>query len=129
MKINRHTSEKRTWKTVGGDFVSREFAAGREIEVSDALTPAELDVVDWALQLDLRRSVLMPFVLEGAITPEEFQSALALYEGMLAAAKNPSVSSPINTSASEGTDALNIENSEHGTLPPGPVTPNSALPF
>lgn len=91
MKISRHASEKRTWKTVSGDFVSREFTVGREVEVPDAITPAELDVVEWGLLLELRRSVLMPFVLEGAMHQSEFQDAIALYEGMLATAKNPSV--------------------------------------
>lgn len=89
MKIYRSVSEKRTYRTMSDEFVSREFVAGREIDVPDDLTPAARQILELELMLDLRREVLTGFVLEGQLKAEDFAASMAAYEGILAAAKQP----------------------------------------
>lgn len=87
MKIQRTVSEKRTFRTISDEFVSREFVAGQEADIPDDATPAMKQYLELKLLYDLRVQVLSAFVLEQMISQEDFKSQLAPYEGLLAAAQ------------------------------------------
>lgn len=86
MKIYRSVSEKRTYRTVSDEFVSREFVAGQEVDLPDDASPALKQYLELQLLYDLRKQVLSAFVLEGMITADDFAKSLAPYEGLLQAA-------------------------------------------
>lgn len=94
MKIYRSVSEKRTYRTVSDEFVSREFVAGQEIDLPDDATPELKQYLELQLLYDLRKQVLSAFVLEGMIDGQAFASNLAPYEGLLTAAKAAAFPSP-----------------------------------
>lgn len=86
MKIHRTVSEKRTYRTISDEFVSREFVAGQELEIPDD-APAELaQYLTLKLLYDLRVQVLSAFVLEQMISQKDFDEQLKPYEGLLKAA-------------------------------------------
>lgn len=87
MKIQRTVSEKRTYRTISDEFVSREFVAGQEIDIPDNATPAMKQYLELKLLYDLRVQVLSAFVLEQMISQDDFNRQLAPYQGMLDAAK------------------------------------------
>lgn len=87
MKVYRSVSEKRTYRTVSDEFVSREFVAGQEIDIPETYPPAMKQYLELQLLYDLRVQVLSTFVLEQMITQADFQEQLRPYEGLLAAAK------------------------------------------
>jgi hypothetical protein len=94
MKIQRTVSEKRTYRTISDEFISREFVAGQEIDIPDDATPALKQYLEIQLLYDLRVQVLSAFVLEQMITQKEFGEMLSPYEGMLAAAKSAAFPEP-----------------------------------
>lgn len=94
MKIYRSVSEKRTYRTVSDEFVSREFVAGQDIEIPDDATPAMKQYLELQLLFDLRVQVLSTFVLEQMITQADFTRQLAPYEGLLNAAKAAAFPAP-----------------------------------
>lgn len=94
MKIQRTVSEKRTYRTISDEFISREFVAGQEIDIPDDATPALKQYLEIQLLYDLRVQVLSAFVLEQMITQKEFGERLSPYEGMLAAAKSAAFPEP-----------------------------------
>jgi hypothetical protein len=87
MKIHRSVSEKRTYRTVSDEFISREFVAGQEIDIPDGASPELKQYLELQLLYDLRKQVLSAFVLEGMIDGQAFATTLAPYEGLLMAAK------------------------------------------
>lgn len=87
MKIHRTVSEKRTYRTISDEFISREFVAGQEIDIPEDAPPAMKQYLELKLLYDLRVQVLSAFVLEQMITQGDFNGQLAPYEGMLEAAK------------------------------------------
>ena len=87
MKIYRSVSEKRTYRTVSDEFISREFVAGQEIILPDDATPELKQYLELQLLYDLRKQVLSAFVLEGMIDGQAFAANLVPYEGLLTAAK------------------------------------------
>jgi hypothetical protein len=87
MKIHRAVSEKRTYRTISDEFVSREFVAGQEIDIPDDAAPALKQYLELKLLYELRVQVLSAFVLEQMISQEDFGRQLSPYEGMLMAAK------------------------------------------
>lgn len=87
MKIYRSTSEKRSFRTVSDEFISREFVAGQDLEIPDGTAPEMVQYLQTKLFYDLKVQVLQNFVLEQMMTPAQFSEVLAPYEGMLAAAK------------------------------------------
>lgn len=94
MKIYRSVSEKRTYRTVSDEYVSREFTAGQEIEIPDDATSEVRSYLTLKLLYDLRVQVLSCFVLEQMISQEDFGKTLVPYEGMLQAAKAAAYPSP-----------------------------------
>lgn len=87
MKIHRTVSEKRTYRTISDEFVSREFVAGQDLDIPDNATPAMKQYLELSLLYELRVQVLSAFVLEQMITKEDFNKQLAPYAGLLDAAK------------------------------------------
>lgn len=104
MKIYRSVSEKRTYRTMSDEFVSREFVAGQEIEVPEDLSPQQVLLATTKLLYDLRSQVLTGFVLEQMMTHEEYLKALGPYEGMLQAvmASLTPAAAPAPAPATEG---------------------------
>jgi len=94
MKIYRSVSEKRTFRTVSDEFVSREFVAGQEIELPDDSSPEQVLLAATKLLYDLRSQVLTGFVLEQMMTHEEYQKQLVPYAGMLQAVTASFTSAP-----------------------------------
>lgn len=94
MKIHRTVSEKRTYRTISDEFISREFVAGQELDIPDAAPPAMKQYLELQLLYDLRVQVLSAFVLEQMITQQDFNAQLAPYEGMLSAAKAAAFPAP-----------------------------------
>lgn len=88
MKIYRSVSEKRTYRTVNDEFVSREFVAGQDLEIPDDASPALRQYLELKLVYDLRAQVLSTFVLENMISETDFAHQLSPYEGLLDAAKS-----------------------------------------
>jgi hypothetical protein len=87
MKIHRSVSEKRTYRTISDEFVSREFVAGQEIEIPDDAPPALKQYLELKLLYELRVQVLSSFVIEQMITQEDFNRQLVPYHGLLDAAR------------------------------------------
>lgn len=87
MKIHRTVSEKRTYRTISDEFVSREFVAGQEIDIPDNATPELKQYLELKLLYELRTQVLTAFVLEQMISQADFTAQLAPYTMLLDAAK------------------------------------------
>lgn len=86
MKIYRSVSEKRTYRTISDEYISREFVAGQEMEIPDDATPEMRQYMEVQLVYDLRVQVLSNFVLEQMISQVDFEKQLAPYKGFLDAA-------------------------------------------
>lgn len=94
MKIYRSVSEKRTYRTISDEFISREFVAAQEIEIPDDVTDAMRQYFEIQLVYDLRVQVLTNFVLEQMITQADFEKQLAPYRGFLEAARSAAFPKP-----------------------------------
>jgi hypothetical protein len=88
MKIHRNVSEKRTYRTVSDEFISREFSAGQDIDVPDDAPHATRMLMEVDLMLHLKTQVLMGFLLEQMITTEEFNRILEPYRQLQQAAES-----------------------------------------
>ena len=86
MKIHRSVSEKRTYRSVNDEFISREFVAGQDIDIPDDASPEYKQYAEIKLVHDLRAQVLSMFVLEGMITETDFANRMSVYEGLVDAA-------------------------------------------
>jgi hypothetical protein len=98
MKLYRSVSEKRTYRTISDEFISREFVAGQEIDIPDEASPTHRQYLELDLLYGLKVQVLTSFVLEGMITQADFEQALAPYKALrdaaheaMVAATNPMV--------------------------------------
>lgn len=95
MKTTISASEKRTWKNLENNFVSREYAFSREVQVPEAYTPAQRQYIEHQTLAEVRHAVLMPFVIEGAMSEAEYKTLMAplaqLVEQSRQAAYQPAV--------------------------------------
>lgn len=87
MKIYRSVSEKRTYRSVNDEFISREFVAGQDLDIPDDASTELRQYLELKLIYDLRAQVLSTFVLENMITETDFDHQLSPYEGLLQAAR------------------------------------------
>lgn len=94
MKIIKSVSEKRTYRTMSDEYISREFSAARELELPERLTPEEVRLEELKLLVELRREVLMAFVLEGQISQQDFATQIANYESILQTAMQAAAPEP-----------------------------------
>ncbi len=83
MKITKHISEKVTFKGANDTFHSREFSTGREISLPDGVPEELIRLEEAKLDYDLRKQVLVNFVLEGVLTGDQIKTRLEPYQQMV----------------------------------------------
>lgn len=85
MKISRSYSEKRTYRTISDEFISREHSVSRSMELPlwMTLSAARVYLEETRMDYILKAEVLRLFVLEGAITQDEMKKRLAPLEAMM----------------------------------------------
>lgn len=88
MKITKSVSEKITFKNDMDQFHSREFTAGRSVDVPDDSSLSFIQLRERELDLDLRKQVLTNFLLENVITQTTMAEMLEPYKQLLAAARS-----------------------------------------
>lgn len=86
MKVYRTVSEKRTYRTVSDEFISREFVAGQEIDIPENVSPVYRQYLELDLIYGLKVQVMSSFVLEGMITQADFEKSIAPYKALRDAA-------------------------------------------
>ena len=116
MHLTRSCSEKRTYRTVNDQFISREFMVSRSIEVPPELNPVQVQHLKYQLLTQVREEVMICFMLAGMMTHDEFVKDLFPFRQIEEAARQAAYpgtapvavpsSAPLNTVEEKVADSL-----------------------